>query len=108
MAIDDKDKDRYGSSGGKSPTKFKERPADPKRQTHPENAGAEDSPQTDDEIGQWEGSDELREKVRRTIPKPGHPGKKPQGDIPEKGVSEEQGKDEEHDKESGLQDSEDF
>jgi hypothetical protein len=82
MAIDDKDRGSTGSSG-KSPTKFKERPSDKSRKAHPENAKAGESPLMDEREAaierQQEGPDDddtIREKVRRTIPRPGHPGKK--------------------------------
>jgi len=83
MSIDDKDRDRSGSSG-KSTTKFKERPSDQNRKPHPENVQGGESPMMDDPaIEQQEGQDighaseEVREKVRRSIPKPGQTGKKP-------------------------------
>ena len=81
MTIDDnKDKGRYGSSG-KSPTKFKERPAG--GQPHPENRQDEPSPMADDPaLEHQEGQDirekqeDIRAKVRRSI-WPGHSGRKP-------------------------------
>jgi len=94
MAIDDKDRGSTGSSG-KSPTKFKERPSDKSRKAHPENVRGGESPMMDEQDPaverQQEGPDEsdvIREKVRRTIPKPGHPGKKPSENPPDKGISQ--------------------
>jgi len=93
MAINDKDRGSSGSSG-KSPTKFKERPSDKSRNVHPENVRGGESPMMDEQDPsvekQQEGQDQseaIREKVRRTIPKPGHPGEKVAQDPSDKGVS---------------------
>ncbi len=98
MAIDDKDRGSPGSSG-KSPTKFKERPADKNRKAHPENDQAGESPMLHDQDPEIErqqegedighASEAIREKVRRSIPKPGHPGKKPAENPSDKGKRQE-------------------
>jgi hypothetical protein len=107
MAIDDKDKGSTGSSG-KSPTKFKERPSDRDRKAHPENTQAGESPLIHEQDSaverQQEGQDEddsIREKVRRTIPRPGHPGKKPAENPSDKGISGENKPQEGEEKEKG-------
>lgn len=99
MAIDDKNRGSTGSSG-KSPTKFKERPSDKSRKAHPENEKAGESPMMDEQDSaverQQEGpdqSDAIREKVRRTIPKPGHPGQKPAENPSDKAKRQDEEKD---------------
>jgi len=111
MSIDDKN--RGAGSSDKSPTKFKERPSDKGQKAHPENVRGSESPRLEDQDPeverQQEGpdvqeSDEIREKVRRTIPKPGHPGK-PGQNPSEKGMSEKgkrESDDEDVDKEQGT------